>query len=425
MRLPRILTASAVIALLMTIPEQVSATELVPQTRFRLTVVQWMPTKGSYEEWTALGGEFTVSAGGDVALPVIGAVSVGTMDGPALADDIASRLQKKTGLVNRPDVSVEIVEYPPIYVVGEVAKPGEYKFRDGLTALQALALSGGERLGPEGQTEEEIRLVAQLRAEEDVILRRMARIARLEAEITGAGEIRFPASEFSDSGRATEILEQEKVIFAARAGEIERQAASLSELRVLLDAEISALEKKNSAIDEGIASAERELAGVTKLIEQGFAVTSRQSDMERIIAGYRTDRLDQVTAIMRARQGIAEATRNLDGVRDRHRTQIADELQAEQAELAQNRLKRDVAQSLLLNLLAVKPGAKKDDNRKVASFTITRVVKGRSVTLAAADYEPLQPGDVLSVDYSTPADIRKKSKPMKSGLASAEPEPLQ
>ena len=164
---------------------------------------------------------------------------------------------------------------------------------------------------------------------------------------------------------------------------------------------------------------------MTKLIEQGFAVTSRQSDMERIIAGYRTDRLDQVTAIMRARQGIAEATRNLDAVRDRHSTEIADELQAEQAELTQNRLKRDVAQSLLLNLLAAKPGAKKEDARKVAAFTITRVVQGKSITLTAADYEPLAPGDVLSVTYSTSEDIRKKSKPLKSGLASAESDPLQ
>ena len=49
---------------------------LPQQTKLRVTVLQWMPMKGVYEEWTALGGEFVVSNAGTIVLPVVGTVSV-------------------------------------------------------------------------------------------------------------------------------------------------------------------------------------------------------------------------------------------------------------------------------------------------------------------------------------------------------------
>ncbi len=115
------------------------------------------------------------------------------------------------------------------------------------------------------------------------------------------------------------------------------------------------LEQKIAAGDAGIASLEKELTGVTSLVEKGIAVAARQSETERLLASYRADRLDQVTAVMRARQGVAEATRNLDGLRDRRRTEIASDLQTEQSSLEQAMLKREVAQKLLLDLLATGP----------------------------------------------------------------------
>src|SRR4051812_21888056 len=136
--------------------------QIVPQTKLRISVIQWMPTKGVYEQWTALGGEFVVTSTGTIELPVIGSISVGNLDGAGIAAEIAKRLQTKIGLVEKPETTVEIVEYPPIYVVGEVATPGEYRFRPGLTALQALALGGGAFRASEKRSEDEIKLAGEL-----------------------------------------------------------------------------------------------------------------------------------------------------------------------------------------------------------------------------------------------------------------------
>ena len=185
-------------------------------------------------------------------------------------------------------MTVEVVEYPPIYVVGDVTKPGEYPFRNQMTVLQALALSGGE-LKPEGMvSEKQIMLAADLRTMDRNLLRAEAKIARLQAEASGtknAKDIVFPSHIGGfDAELFAEVTTQEKTIFATRARELDRQAKSLDELRGLLKREIEVLEEKNKAIDDQTAAAESQLAAVSTLVEKGIAVASRKSDLESKVA---------------------------------------------------------------------------------------------------------------------------------------------
>ncbi|MGO4839615.1 polysaccharide biosynthesis/export family protein, partial [Rhizobiaceae sp. 2RAB30] len=182
---------------------------------------------GMYERWDALGGDFVVSQDGAVVMPVIGPVPVGDLDTNGLAAEIGKRLQEKLALVDKPDTTVEILDYPPIYVVGDVAKPGEYRYREGMIVLQALALSGGRSRGRAQASQDEARLVSELQSTDTGILRSTARIARLEAEKQGSAEIGFPPAAADDQS-AQQIFAQEKVIFTTRANELERQTKSLA-----------------------------------------------------------------------------------------------------------------------------------------------------------------------------------------------------
>jgi protein involved in polysaccharide export with SLBB domain len=40
-------------------------------------------------------------------------------------------------------VSVEVLNYRPFYILGEVKQPGSYQFVNGMTVLNAVALAGG------------------------------------------------------------------------------------------------------------------------------------------------------------------------------------------------------------------------------------------------------------------------------------------
>lgn len=90
----------------------------------------------------ALTGEFRVGDGGRLALPMLGSVRAVGLSPPALEKAIAQALVR-AGLEREPSVSVEVTAYRPIFVLGEVNKPGQFPYQPGMTVLAAVALAGG------------------------------------------------------------------------------------------------------------------------------------------------------------------------------------------------------------------------------------------------------------------------------------------
>ncbi|NEK46002.1 exopolysaccharide biosynthesis protein [Rhizobium leguminosarum] len=392
-------------------PALADDTAFAPQTKIRLTIVQWMQSKGQYERWDALGGEYTVSDEGAFFLPFLGSVSVGNRDNTSLTNEIAKRLQEKIGLVQPPAVTVEILEYPPIYVVGDVTTPGEYKFRSGLTVLQSLAMSGGPFRATSLQQSQTIKLAGELREIDHSLLRSTAKLARLQAEMTGAKEITFDRTLGVDQQYAAGIYNEERVIFQARANALDRQSKALTELRDLLNSEVGMLGEKVQGSEDNIKSIEEQLTSVKTLVSKGLTVSSRQLDLERLLTTYRSDRLDLVTAIMRGRQAISETTRNLEGLYDTRRSEVASELQSEQASLDQLKLKREMTQKLLLDDLAAGGGSTTTDEALPLTFTVSRRSEGQITQFQASETTALIPGDVVRIVRTPIADPVSQAAP--------------
>ncbi len=90
----------------------------------------------------ALTSEFRVSDSGTLALPLIGAVQAAGLSPDALAAKVNDALVK-ANLLRAPSVSVEVIAYRPIFVLGEVSKPGQYPYQPGMTVVTAAAVAGG------------------------------------------------------------------------------------------------------------------------------------------------------------------------------------------------------------------------------------------------------------------------------------------
>jgi protein involved in polysaccharide export with SLBB domain len=88
-----------------------------------------------------LTGEFVVGAGGMIALPLIGDVPAKDMTVDQIAANITAKL--KDGFIKQPSVSVEVITFRPFYILGEVNKPGQYPYQNGLTVMEAVATAGG------------------------------------------------------------------------------------------------------------------------------------------------------------------------------------------------------------------------------------------------------------------------------------------
>ncbi|MDB5540194.1 MAG: exopolysaccharide biosynthesis protein [Devosia sp.] len=372
------------------------AYDLSPQTKVRLTVIQWMPLKGLYERLDALSGELIVSDDGTIPVPVIGAVPAQGKTTEQVATDVANQLRTRLGLVDLPSTSLEVVEYPPLYVVGAVTTPGAFPFRPRMTVLQGYALAGGTPRDSADTPADRLRLVSELQSVESGLVRTRARIARIEGEMAGAKTIDFPpeVTDAADATLAKEVVTQETAIFIARSNELVRQAVALKELASLLNTEINTLHARISEVDMSIASSEKELAGVRSLVESGIATVSRQSTLEQAVANRRFDRVTQQTAILRAQQALNEAMREAARLQDVRSTENAQNLQTQQAQLEQFLRQQKMQQRLLLEMdssPSAMPGALEP------SYTIVRTIQSGVVQLAADETTELQPGDVLKV----------------------------
>lgn len=89
----------------------------------------------------ALSGEFFVSTTGKVSLPLIGDVQAAGLTVSKLQETIQTSL--RNGYLKDPRVSAEVLTFRPFYILGEVTRPGEYPYNDGLTVLAAVATAGG------------------------------------------------------------------------------------------------------------------------------------------------------------------------------------------------------------------------------------------------------------------------------------------
>ena len=89
----------------------------------------------------SLSGEFSVSPGGRIALPLIGELNVGGRTVPDIKQEVESRL--RGGYIKNPRVSIEVITYRPFYIFGEVNKPGEFPYEPGLTIQGAVSAAQG------------------------------------------------------------------------------------------------------------------------------------------------------------------------------------------------------------------------------------------------------------------------------------------
>ncbi|MBB6179142.1 polysaccharide biosynthesis/export family protein [Pseudorhizobium flavum] len=92
-------------------------------------------------EQPGLSNTYTVDQAGYIAFPLIGQVAARGETLPALEGAIATRL--KQGYLRDPDVTIEVDRYRPVFVMGEVGRPGQYSYVPGMTAQNAIAIAGG------------------------------------------------------------------------------------------------------------------------------------------------------------------------------------------------------------------------------------------------------------------------------------------
>jgi polysaccharide export outer membrane protein len=88
-----------------------------------------------------LSSEVLVDGSGRISLPLLGQVDAGGKTIAELQAQITEVLDRD--FIVEPRVSIEVTNYRPFYILGQVNKPGSYSYVEGMTVRMAVALAGG------------------------------------------------------------------------------------------------------------------------------------------------------------------------------------------------------------------------------------------------------------------------------------------
>ncbi|MCH9808333.1 MAG: polysaccharide export protein [Alphaproteobacteria bacterium] len=88
-----------------------------------------------------ISGEYEVNGRGNMAVPLIGEIPAKGRSLKELKRTLSARLAN--GYIKNPRISLDITNYRPIYVHGEVKSGGKFQYHNNLTFEDAVAMAGG------------------------------------------------------------------------------------------------------------------------------------------------------------------------------------------------------------------------------------------------------------------------------------------
>ncbi|MBB4955105.1 exopolysaccharide production protein ExoF [Agrobacterium vitis] len=377
--------------------------------KIRVRVAEWQTAEGTVRDWTAVSGDYSVSASGTVSLPFIGELPASGKTTADVAGEIGLKMQQLFGLSDRPSASVEIAQYRPVYMAGAVQTPGEFPYAPGMTVLKALSVAGGLKRADAGQ--QFARNFIQAQGDGAVLVsnrnRLLVRRARILAEINDKPSIEM-TDQLKNIPDVHQLVESETALMNSQRTKLKVTLSSLADLKTLLTAQIEALAKKSETQTRQLAMVQEDRDKINSLSEQGLALSSRRLSAEQQVSDLQSGLLDIDTATLKAKQDLNKAQQDETTTRNDWDAQLAQDLQNTEAELEEAALKLSTSNSLMSDALlqSAESAASKDGgNSANVSYSIVRDKDGKPTEIAATENTPVLPGDVVkvSVKLSPPA----------------------
>lgn len=369
--------------------------------KLRIRVAEWQPADGTIRNWDVINGDYAVGPSGTLSLPFIGQLDVAGKTPGEVGDAIGAGLQSKFALRNLPSASVEVAQFRPVFLTGDVQTPGEYPYAPNMTVLKAVSLAGGLRRSDAGQrfARDFINARGDAAVYDDQRGRLLARQARLLAEVSGDQQIK-KTPEMEKVINIDALLESESALMKSRTERYTLQLKALKDLRELLDSEVESLRKKAESQQRQLQLANEDREKVNRLNEQGLALAQRRISAEERAAEVEATLLDIDTNALRAKQDINKAIQDEINLRNDWEAQRSKELQDTQAELQKLNLQLSTSRELMSEALAQSAEALRfDPSGKSASisYVVVREDNGQSKEIKVDETTALQPGDVIKV----------------------------
>jgi polysaccharide export outer membrane protein len=345
----------------------------------------------------ALHRRLTVGPDGKISVPPLGMLVAAGLTAEQLRTAMQKQLTEKN-VARDPDVTVEIAEYRPVFLNGDVAKPGEYGYRADLTVRKAVAMAGGYGLLAELRGFTPLMEAAKARGEVGTVTIEIAtqrlKVIRLNAELADEPELAIanPIDGTMDPELFANLAKTEVGQFAADRADRETQRTYLQRVLQTAQAELEFLSRADQQQQQAVSQQMADTVRARELLQRGMGTMSRIEDEQRAIAMVQWQSLDVKARLQQAQTQIANATRQLHSYDDQRKIRLLNELRESSAELGK----------LGQQLAAARDRLRYAGGAGVAAESLVRVVIYRTVNgtqqrLDAGQDTRLMPGDMVQI----------------------------
>lgn len=310
---------------------------------------------------------------------------------------------RESVVVIEPDqVTVGVVEYRPIYINGDVSKPGEQTYRPRMTVRQAVALSGGYDIMRFRTNNNTILESSDFRSEYESLwiefAKEQAHVWRLRTELGETDNLDQRLLREAPIAPSVLLqiahLEDEKL--KSRRNEYDREKVFLQSTVRQTDTQIAVLSEQLQQEEQGVKEDTQELQRITDLLGRGSVTVPRLTDARRALLLSSTRKLQTTAQLMIQRRQRQDSARQLERLDEQRKVALLHELQDAGVKINQIRAKLQGVAEKIQYTAVVRSQLVRGSGGKPEIAVVRSAPTGRERFVAEEDTE-LQPGDVIEV----------------------------
>lgn len=349
-----------------------------------------------------------VQMDGNISLPLVGMLPVAGLPLPEVRAKVGAALASKVYrqreaviVIDADQVTTMVAEYRPIYVNGDVSKPGEYPYRPSITARQLVAVAGGydiTRIRMNNPYLESADLRSEYGSLWTELAKEQARMWRIKNELGEATQLNPAILTDVPIARSaiSEIVNAETEYLKTKQSDFQQEKTFLQSGVRRGDDEIRVLSEQQKKEEEGLQSDLEELQKASDLYGRGSITSPRVTDARRAVLLSSTRKLQTSAQLLQARKLQDDLTRRLARLDDQRRLDLLRELQDTSVKLNQIREKLQSVGEKLQYTSMVRSQLARGSGNKPEIVIIRKGDKGQERIVASEDTE-LQPGDAVEV----------------------------
>lgn len=390
------------LAVSLAVPRIASADEyhLGSQDKLTIRIAEWQTVEGTFRDWSAVNGQYTVGPAGTLSVPFVGELPAAGKTTAQVAAAIGEALQRKLALSDKPEASVEMAQFRPFYISGEVQNPGQFPYVPDLTVLKAISVAGGIRrstdYGPQ-LGKDMVTAKGNFDIYDDQRVRLIVKRARIDADLAGKTSFE-PPKEVEGDPRLPAIVADEMTILTADQKALKLKLEALSDLKGVLQSEIESLQKKIVNQQKQVDLAQQQLTSIGPLAQKGLVANARLLDSQQSVTDLQGKILDYETAILTAKQAISKATQDAIDAQNTLSSTLAADRQQTEADLNEAALRVNMQKGLMIQATDPATVAASATNQEpTLIYSLLRAADGKTSEIAAKEDTPVLPGDVIKV----------------------------